>query len=325
MRALNIRNYIFMIGVCLLLLPKMAGALPIAQLIGLRIQSSSVHSRLTLTLNQSTTYRIFTLKNPNRLVLELKQIRAAIRFTTIKLNNANIISVRQGRHGQDNHIVLDMRVPFRYTARWISANQENGVKLELNVYSAFSGPSVSQTVSPRVVKTTQLISANPPSIKNKRPRRFIVVIDAGHGGKDTGAIGSRGVREKAVALAVAKDLASRINAEPHMRAILTREGDYFLPLRTRLMLARREKANLFIAIHADSERNDTASGASVYALSTRGASSEAARWLARRENYSELDAIDFDRLQNQSLLVRSVLIDMAQTSTITNKSEKHTS
>ncbi len=135
-------------------------------------------------------------------------------------------------------------------------------------------------------------------------KTLIIVIDPGHGGKDPGATGHQGLHEKTVVLAVAKRLALLINKQPHMRARLTRTGDYYLPLRKRLRLARKGKADVFIALHADAYFDRRSMGASTYILSPHGASSEAARWLTKRENYGD-----------QSVEVRSVLIDLAQTAT----------
>ncbi len=145
---------------------------------------------------------------------------------------------------------------------------------------------------------------------------FTIVIDPGHGGKDTGAIGKRGMVEKNIVLSIAKKLANLINEQKKMRAILTRHGDYFVPLRRRLALARKKEADVFIAIHADGYLDHSAMGASVYALSQHGATSEAARWLAKRDHYAELDDIALDSLKDRSPMVRSVLIDLAQTTTI---------
>ena len=141
----------------------------------------------------------------------------------------------------------------------------------------------------------------------------MIVIDPGHGGKDPGAVGRRKTKEKKVVLSIAKYLKSYLNARPGYKAILTRKGDYYISLRQRLRIARKNKADLFVAIHADAFKHSRANGASVFALSERGASSEAARWLARKENYSELGGIDLDDKGN---LLRSVLIDLSQTATI---------
>ncbi len=144
---------------------------------------------------------------------------------------------------------------------------------------------------------------------------MVIVIDPGHGGKDPGAVGQHGTREKDVVLSIAKMLAERINKQPKMRAILTRDGDYYVSLRKRLQIARQHKADLFIAIHADSYFHKKARGASVYSLSHHGATSLAARWLAQRENHSELGGVDLNGLEDQSVILRSVLLDLAQTAT----------
>jgi len=210
------------------------------------------------------------------------------------------------------HILLKFlhmlsRFPF-FSLRGLNCKLTLGLFLIICSITSFAA-TTSQTLGNHAVKKRSLVST-------KKPKRYIVVIDAGHGGKDTGAIGFSGVKEKDVALAVARDLAKQMNAQPNMRAILTRQRDNFIPLRTRLALARRGRADLFIAIHADAEANKAAQGASVYTLSQRGASREAARWLAKHENYVSLDEVAFAELPDQSQVVRSTLIDMAQTATM---------
>jgi N-acetylmuramoyl-L-alanine amidase len=145
-------------------------------------------------------------------------------------------------------------------------------------------------------------------------RDVVIAIDAGHGGDDPGARGPSGTWEKSVTLQIAKVLAAKINAEPGMRAVLTREGDYFLPLRKRIDLARRHRADLFISIHADAFRDRRVQGSSVYVLSERGASSEHARWLAEQENASDL--IGGVSLDVQDDVLASVLLDLSQTASL---------
>ena len=157
---------------------------------------------------------------------------------------------------------------------------------------------------------SSLIHAQP------KAKVFTVVIDAGHGGKDTGAIGKNKVREKHVVLAIAKKMAAKLRRVPGVRVVMTRSHDKYVPLRTRLKIARRADADLFVAVHADAYFNHVAKGASVFALSKRGATSEASRWLVQQEKYSEIDGIDFDTLSDRSRMLRSVLIDMSQTATI---------
>ena len=151
--------------------------------------------------------------------------------------------------------------------------------------------------------------------KTKAPvRPWTIAVDAGHGGEDVGAIGMRGTYEKDVVLALARELARQINAEPGFRAVLVRDGDYYIELRDRMVRARRHRADLFVSIHADAFRNRRVSGASVYVLSTRGASSEAARWLAERENAADL--VGGVTLEDKDSQLRSVLLDMSQTASL---------
>ncbi|MBX9587507.1 MAG: N-acetylmuramoyl-L-alanine amidase [Gammaproteobacteria bacterium] len=155
----------------------------------------------------------------------------------------------------------------------------------------------------------------PGSFKAPKARDVVVVIDPGHGGKDPGARGATGTQEKDVVLAIAKRLQAQINRQPGFRAVLTRNSDYFLSLRNRLALARKYRGDMFIAIHADAHDHVNACGVGVYALSQRGATSEAARWLAQQENQSELvGGVD---LTDKDQVLKSVLLDLSQTQSIT--------
>jgi N-acetylmuramoyl-L-alanine amidase len=145
-------------------------------------------------------------------------------------------------------------------------------------------------------------------------RAVVVAIDAGHGGQDPGAIGGSGTREKDVVLEIAREVAARINREPGMRAVLTRQGDYFLTLRQRIGRAREAKADMFVSIHADSVRDRGVSGASVYVLSDKGASDEQARWLAERENAADLKG--GVSLDDKDAMLASVLLDLSQSASI---------
>lgn len=186
-----------------------------------------------------------------------------------------------------------------------------------------STPTKTTTVSsPTPTKTptaTQTTSVALPTIITAPPATgnhyITVVIDPGHGGKDPGTTGSFGVREKDVVLAISKDLYADLAKQPGYHPVLTRNADYFIPLRGRLAIARQAHGDMFIAIHADAYSDSYATGASVYALSAHGASSEAARWLAEKENYSELGGVT---LTDKSDVLRSVLIDLSQTATISS-------
>ncbi|MEO7251801.1 MAG: N-acetylmuramoyl-L-alanine amidase [Arenimonas sp.] len=189
-------------------------------------------------------------------------------------------------------------------------------------------PAAPPVTSPWPQSAAQLtLAVEPPTSYHPRPhsrsirdvigpgqRKLVVAIDAGHGGKDPGAHGPSGVREKSVTLAVARELASQINADAGMRAVLIRDSDRFVPLKERYMKARAAQADLFISIHADASPNDTASGASVFVLSTRGASSQAARWLANQENAADLvGGVSLDEKDHN---LAAVLLDLSQSATM---------
>jgi N-acetylmuramoyl-L-alanine amidase len=170
------------------------------------------------------------------------------------------------------------------------------------------GTSTSSTTTASVVSTTTASAVAAP------PVVAVVVIDPGHGGQDPGAIGAGGTREKHITLAIAKKLAEEINAKPGMKAVLTRTDDRFLPLRDRMARARKEQAHVFLSIHADAAKNRTADGASVYILSDKGASSEAAQWLADRENAADL--VGGVVLDDKDPTLASILLDVSQESTL---------
>lgn len=172
----------------------------------------------------------------------------------------------------------------------------------------------------RILKQFQSDLENKWASSPIKRRFFRVVIDAGHGGKDSGAKGVHGTEEKEIVLSIAKHLLRELNHTSFIRAFLTRKGDYFLSLRQRLQIARKNRADLFIAIHADAYFHARAKGASVYALSSRGASSEAARWLAKSDK-SLLGKVALHHLHDRSLMLRSVLIDLSQTTTMRDSLE----
>ena len=186
-------------------------------------------------------------------------------------------------------------------------------------------PSATPTVKPATptaraepVTTQPPVPANPaPATVLKRtvkPGPIIIAVDAGHGGKDPGAVGGNGTHEKDVTLGIARELARRIDREPGMKAVLIRDGDYFLTLRQRIQKARKHQADLFVSVHADAFKNTSSRGSSVYVLSQRGATSEAARWLAERENAADL--VGGVKLHDKDDVLAQVLLDLSQTATI---------
>ncbi len=179
---------------------------------------------------------------------------------------------------------------------------------------AFANARAAAPTSGTSGTTTRAPSKTMLDVIGHGQRKLIVAIDAGHGGKDPGAHGPSGLREKAVTLAVARELARQVNADPGLRAVLIRDGDEFVPLQARYMKARAAQADLFISIHADASPNDTANGASVFVLSTRGASSQAARWLADSENAADL--VGGVSLDSKDHNLAAVLLDLSQSATM---------
>jgi N-acetylmuramoyl-L-alanine amidase len=173
---------------------------------------------------------------------------------------------------------------------------------------------LSKTMSPPQMTHSTPIKVSHSPLKSGRD--VIVVLDAGHGGKDPGAKGPRKSHEKNVVLAITLKLKQLIDRQPGMHAVLTRSGDYYVGLRQRLDMARKYNGDIFVSIHADAFNNPHSSGASVFALSQGGATSEAARWIAEKENYSELGGVNLGDLDDSNGVVRSVLIDLSQTATI---------
>lgn len=262
--------------------------------------------KVVFNLSTAYKYRAFSLKKPDRYVVDFEATRLG--FDPLKLNTkgTGIRRIRASSNKKRLRIVLDLSASMKVKSYRIKPIGNYGNRLLL-------------VLSPQKTSAPKATPAKQKRI-NYRPKQalrdVVVVIDPGHGGKDPGAIGRRGTLEKSVVLAIAKQLQRYINNQAGMKAVLTRRYDHYVGLRQRLNLARDDKADLFISIHADAYKKTTSHGASVYALSQRGATSEAARWLAEKENYSELGGINLDALNDKTGLVRSVLIDLSQTATI---------
>ncbi len=264
-----------------------------SNLLSMHFASKGQAVQMTIVLSQPAAWQIFHLAHPQRIVLDFKNTHLKTTLQHSGYDAAGIRNVRVGYpHTNVLRIVLDL--PSKTAYRVLSPAGSKRIQI-----------AIMQKKMPTRLSTSKPVA-----------QTVTVVIDPGHGGHDPGAIGVAGTQEKTVVLAIARQLARQINQTPHMRAVLTRSGDYFVPLRGRIALAHRGKATLFVAIHADSWFARDAKGASVFALSQHGATSEAARWLAGRENYSELAGVDFRSLPDQSDLLRSVMIDLAQTATI---------
>ena len=290
-------RHLFSIGAfCLGLASGAAAAAVPATLQDIRLWASPDSTRIVFDLSAPPAYSLFTLENPARVVIDLEQATGDIAALRMPAGTGSVSSVRLGeREGGGLRVVLDVSARVEAKSFLTPPNETYGHRLVIDL-------ALEQAPRPHKVA----------SIDGQRD--VVIAIDAGHGGEDPGAVGKAGTREKTVALAVAKRLAERINAEPGMKAVLTRTGDYFVPFRDRIKKARMANADLFVSIHADAFVNREVRGSSVYVLSTRRASSEAARWLADRENAADL--IGGVSLDDKNDVLASVLLDLSQNASI---------
>ncbi len=259
-------------------------------------------TRVVFDTDESTHYRYFLLSNPSRFVIDFENSTMKKKLTSIALKDTVLKKIRSGQPKKNNlRIVFDLDQSVKIKRFVLAGDKKGQQRIVFDLVREGNRP---------LAKNNNAAVAVPMV---KKGRDIIVVIDAGHGGKDPGAIGQKGTKEKQVVLAIAKKLQTLVNKEKGMRAVMTRDNNYYVTLRQRLHKAHKDKGDVFISIHADAFKNTKSSGASVYALSLKGASSEAARWLAEKENYSELGRVD---LSDKDDILRSVLIDLSRTATI---------
>jgi N-acetylmuramoyl-L-alanine amidase len=247
------------------------------------------------------------LDNPSRVVLDVA--RSSLRARLPEAQGV-VTSLRSGKLPHNGlRLVFEVKGPVTIETSAAAPTGDAGHRLILDIATPVAAKVVS--VTPGVPATP--IAIRPAHAPADSGRDIVIAVDAGHGGVDPGASGRR-TREKDVVLEIAKALAARIDAEPGMKAVLTRDGDYFITLQERSKRARRAKADLFVSIHADAIANPDVSGSSVYVLSDRGASSEAARWLAERENAADLKG--GVKLDDKDPVLANVLMDLSQTASI---------
>ena len=274
-------------------------------------------ARLTLELSGAVKRKVFTLSHPARVVVDLPGTRLAP-GVKMPAGRGVVRSVRLGAQpGQTLRLVLllNAAVPVR------SDVEASGRRVRISMGRLASRATAMASV-PEAQSAAEAVAAaplRPAHAPANTGRDIIVAIDAGHGGQDPGASGHGGTHEKDVVLAIARALARRVDAEPGMKAYLTRDSDYFVVLRDRIDRARAARADLFVSVHADSIANREVAGSSVYVLSERGASNEAARWLAQRENAADLKG--GVSLGDKSGQIASVLMDLSQTASIGSSME----
>ena len=268
-----------------------------ATLQDIRLWASPDSTRVVLDLSAPPHFTLFTLDGPARVVIDLEQTGADLAALRLPDGTGAVGAVRIGDRGDGAlRVVLDVQGRVDPKGFLTPPNETYGHRLVIDLAHASA---------PRVVKS---------AVNGDGERDVVIAIDAGHGGEDPGAVGRSGTKEKTVALAVARRLAEAINAEPGMQAVLTRDGDYFVPFRERIKRARDRNADLFVSVHADAFMNREVRGSSVYVLSTRRASNEAARWLADRENAADL--IGGVSLDDKGDVLASVLLDLSQNASI---------
>lgn len=267
-----------------------------AEIRSVRTTQNDGYLRISFDLSARPDYKLFEIANPDRLVIDVGDSALAGGFAPPPASGV-LKGVRTGRHGKDGvRVVLDLTGAVQPKSFVQPHGRDGNYRLIVDLYKKNRNAPV---------KSMAALEA--------KPRDVIVAIDAGHGGVDPGATGAGGTHEKDITLAVARDLAKLIDRQPGMQAVLTRDGDYFIPLQERYQKAREAKADLFVSIHADAYASGDARGSSVWVLSSRGATGEAARWLADRENRADL--VGGLKLEDKDNTLAAVLLDLSQGAT----------
>ena len=296
-----------------------------------RMWPAQEYTRLILEAPAPMAHQLLVMRNPGRLVLDLEGVDLNYELAQLPQrvlpNDPYVQSIRVAlfRPGV-LRIVLDLKAEVNPQLFALQPVGDYGHRVVLDLYPLTPpDPLMALLEGDRGERTREPQSADPPMPGNERPaprsladtkRRIVIAIDPGHGGEDPGAIGRRGTYEKHVTLAIAGKLKALLDDEPGMRAMLTRDDDYFVPLDVRVQKARRVQADLFISVHADAFTTPSARGSSVFALSEHGATSAAARWLAQREN--EADLIGGVNLDARDPVVKRAMLDMSQTAQISD-------
>lgn len=261
-----------------------------------RIWAENDKTRVVLDLSESVAHNIFTLRSPDRLVIDLKGGRLGKSLTDLPNGTGAVKSIRSAiRADGQLRVVLDLGDGVRSRSFTTGPNAKYGDRLVIDLQ-----------------RSGNLTPVKRASEEYRPGRDIVIAIDPGHGGHDPGAIGKQRTREKDVALAISREIARRINAEEGMKAVLVRNTDTYVDHRARTGIARRHKADLFVSVHADAVTDRRANGASVYALSLKGASDEAAKQLAERENAS----VGGVSLEDKDDVLASVLIDLSQNASL---------
>ena len=302
-----------------------AEALAASDIRSVRLWRAPDNTRLVFDLSGPVQHSVFTLAAPDRIVIDVSGAKLATSLEQLSLANTPITGVRSAQRSADDlRVVIDLSAPVSPKSFTLAPNQQYGHRLVVDLFDqgsappATQSPSVAASAPPVPVTPTQPPPKLTPVPNGKRD--IVIAIDAGHGGEDPGALSPvKGQYEKNVTLAISRELQRQINAEKGFRGELVRTGDYFIPLRKRTEIARKKGADLFVSIHADAAPRASAFGASVYALSERGATSETARWLADAENQSDLiGGAGNVSLDDKDKMLAGVLLDLSMTASLSS-------
>jgi N-acetylmuramoyl-L-alanine amidase len=269
-----------------------------AEVQDVRLWRAPDHTRIVFDLSGPAQHSLIVLSDPGRIVLDIQDTRLGADLSLLQLSGTPVSSVRSGvRDGDDLRVVLEITDEVDPRSFTLKANEQAGDRLVLDLYDQ-------QGKTAEVKKTVQ----------HSAKRDLIIAIDAGHGGEDPGATGPNQVQEKHVVMAISRELTALFQADSGFKPTLIRTGDYYVSLKGRRDLARERQADLFVSIHADAFNRKEAHGASVYALSTGGATSTAAEYLAQRENAADL--VGGVSLSDKDDVLAGVLADLSMTSTL---------
>ena len=315
-----------------LVAPSLAWA-NIARIASARMWPAQEYTRVVLEAPDSVAHRVATLRDPHRVVLELEGVRLTPELaqlpTRVQASDPYIAAIRFGTRAPETlRIVFDLKTETRTQLFVLKPVAEFGYRVVLDLYPLTPlDPMMAlleerrepmgadaKPAAPAQGRAPEGRSDAKPEAKAFGRRRITIALDPGHGGEDPGAVGPRGTYEKNVTLAIGRKLKRILDAEPGMRAMLTRDDDYYVPLAARVQRARRVEADLFLSIHADAFREPHARGSSVFALSESGATSSAARWLAQKENAADL--IGGVNLDVKDPVLARTLLDHSQTAQI---------
>lgn len=274
-----------------------------AQIEGVRLWRAPDHTRVVFDLSGPLEHKLFSLENPHRLVLDMESAGNQFALADIDLSKTPIRRIRSGaRDKHDLRVVLDLNEAVKPRSFLLKSHGDKPDRLVLDLFD-------------KNLRTEKKLEQSQPSQK----RDIIIAVDAGHGGEDPGAIGPGRLREKNVVMAISKELVRQINQVKGYKGKLVRTGDYYIGLRKRRNIARDMRADLFISVHADAFKHPSASGASVFALSRRGATSETARFLARKENEADLiGGVGGVSLEDKDEVLAGVLVDLSMTASLSS-------